>query len=165
MLPFDLCFSLNLDNGSGPYLLLIKGWFQLHTQSNPGVNNLSSYFPGASSQMTRRHPTSSRTPLSAIRHATSAWWRTSVWGEQATPSARPMSPVWNATKCSANGPGPIGEVLQGSNCVYSEAVANCGTGEGSGKGILWLDCCQNKSLRGFCEKMWAWKLRKALKCL
>lgn len=38
------------------------------------------------------------------------------------PSAKPTSPAWSATKCSAKGPGPIGEGLPGNGYVYSEAV-------------------------------------------
>lgn len=38
------------------------------------------------------------------------------------PSARLMSLAWNATKCSANEPGPIGEDLPGNCCVYCEVV-------------------------------------------
>lgn len=83
------------------------------------------------------------------------------------PSARRTSPAWNATKCSANGPGPTGEGLPGNGCVYSEAVTNCGAGEGTRKGALSLDSCQNKSLQALCvsvvtEKRSKVSLTKAL---
>ena len=120
-------------------------------QSDLGV--VSSRFPAASSPMTRRPPTSSPSLWSAIRCATWAWWRTSAWGERATPSARPTSPAWNATKCSANGPGPTGEDLPGNGCVYAEAVANCRAGGGSREGVCFVTgSLPNKSLWGFCEE-------------
>lgn len=81
-----------------------------------GVNNLYIFLAskGASSPMTRRRPTSSTSLWSATRRATWAWWRTSACGERATPSASPTSPAWSATKCSASGPGPIGEDPRGN---------------------------------------------------
>lgn len=75
--------------------------------------------------MTRRPPTSSPTPWSATKFTTLASWRTFVWGGQDTPSARPMSLVSNATKCSANQPGPTGGGLPGNAAIYPESAANC----------------------------------------
>lgn len=89
------------------------------------VSNPLCYITGVSNPMTRRPPTSSPSPWSATRCTTLASWRTFVWGGQDTPSARPTSLVWNATKCSANQPGPTGEGLPGNAVVYPESAANC----------------------------------------